>query len=182
MACHHFHPVQAGLAQAAGGGAVTCDYLVDHPLVERTGHDAETLVRGDGRGIGHRQQAARGLHDLAPRVEQLRQHEGAVGMAGFGQFAIARDAGVLGGHQHVRGVARAVMNARHLQHDQAHATFGAGALVGDQGIVDPVVGGQAGVVPAGHDAVLQALATELQGLEQVGKACMAILAGLLGFL
>ena len=67
----------------------------------------------------------------------------------------------------MRGVAGTVVHPGDLQHDQANAAGSAVALVGDQFVVDQVVGGQAGVVPAGHDAVFQTFAADLQGLEQV---------------
>ncbi|MNZ19443.1 hypothetical protein D3C78_364690 [compost metagenome] len=167
MAGHHFNAIQPGLVQAAGSAGIALDDLVDHCLVQRARHHPEAFIGHRGRRVGHRQQAVRRLHDLPPGVEQLRQHHGAVLMAGLGKLAIAVDTGIVGGHQHMRGVAGAVMHPGHLQHDQADATGGAGALVGDELVVDQVVGRQAGVVAGGHDAVLQAFAADLQGFEQV---------------
>ncbi|MNF83771.1 hypothetical protein D3C84_661010 [compost metagenome] len=167
VARDYLHPVQAGLAEAPRGGCVAGDYLVDHRLVEGPRHHPEALV-GRGRGgPGHRQQAVAGLHDFPAGMEDLRQHHGALGMAGLGQAAVALDAGVVGGHQHVGGVARTVVDPGDLQHDQADAAPGAGAVVGDELVVDQVVGGHGGVVAAGHDAVLQAFAADFQGLEEM---------------
>ncbi|MNC27170.1 hypothetical protein D3C75_753340 [compost metagenome] len=97
-----------------------------------------------------------------------------MGMAGLGQLAVTLDAGIVGGHQHMGGVARTVVHPGHLQHDQADAAFGAGLVVGDQAVVDQVVGGDRGVVAAGHDAVLQAFATDLQRFEQVREGRHAV--------
>lgn len=167
MAGHHFDPIQTGLVQAARRTGVALDNVVDHRLVQCAGHHPEALVGHRRRGVGNRQQAVRRLHDLPPGVKQLRQHHGAVCMAGLGKLSVAVNAGVVGGHQHMRGIAGAVMHPGNLQHDQANATGCAFALVGDQLVVDQVVGGQAGVVAGGHDAVLQAFAADLQGFEQV---------------
>jgi hypothetical protein len=71
------------------------------------------------------------------------------------------------------------MDPGDLHHDQPDTAFGAGLVIGDQGVVDQVVGGHRGVVPAGHDAVLQALAADRQGLNRWGKACMVDLVFLL---
>ncbi|MCY1177174.1 hypothetical protein D9M73_174710 [compost metagenome] len=125
----------------------------------------EALVRCGGGGVGHRQQAVGGLHDLAAGVEDLRQHHGALGMTGLGDLAIALDAGVVSGHQHVRGVARAVVHPCDLHDDQADTAFRARLVVGDQLLVDQVVGGHRGVVAAGHDPVFQAFAANFQRFE-----------------
>ncbi|MCY1421585.1 hypothetical protein D9M71_372450 [compost metagenome] len=163
----YLHPVQPSLAKAPGGGCVAGDYLIDHWLVQGPRHHPETLV-GRGRGgPGHRQQAVAGLHDFPARMENLRQHHGALGMAGLGEATVALDAVVVGRHQHMGGVARTVVHPGHLQHDQADAALGASVVVGDELVVDQVVGGHRGVVAAGHDAVLQALAADFQGLEEV---------------
>ncbi|MCY1179642.1 hypothetical protein D9M73_200510 [compost metagenome] len=103
-------------------------------------------------------------------MENLRQHHGALGMTGLGEATVALDAVVVGRHQHMGGVARTVVDPGDLQHDQADAAPGAGAVIGDELLVDQVVGGHRGVVAAGHDPVLQALATDLQGFEQVREA------------
>ncbi|MNP14031.1 hypothetical protein D3C76_1063400 [compost metagenome] len=163
----HFHAIDAGLVQASGSSGITGDDLVDHRLVQRPWHHPETLVGHRRRRVGHRQQAIAGLHDFPPRMEHLRQHHRAVGMAGLREFAVALDAFIVGGHQHMGGVARTVMHPGHLQHDQPGSAFGPRPVIGDQLFVDQVVGGHRGVVTAGHDAVFQALATDLQGFEQV---------------
>ncbi|MNC24983.1 hypothetical protein D3C75_730560 [compost metagenome] len=100
-------------------------------------------------------------------MEHLGQHQGAVGVAGLRQFAITLDARIVGGHQHMGGVARTVVHTGHLQHDQPGTAFGTCPVVGDQLFIDQIVGGHRGVVTAGHDAVFQALATDFQGFEQV---------------
>ncbi|MNZ90254.1 hypothetical protein D3C78_1092110 [compost metagenome] len=167
----HLHAVQPGGLQAARGGGVTGDNLVDHRLVQCARHDVEALVRRGGCGISHRQQAVGGFHDLAAGVEDLRQHHRALGMAGLGDPAVALDAGVVGGHQHVRGVARAVVHPGDLHDDQADTAFRPRLVVGDQLLVDQVVGGHRGVVAGGHDPVLQALAADFQRAEQVREGC-----------
>ncbi|MCY1410235.1 hypothetical protein D9M71_256000 [compost metagenome] len=164
------HAVQSGRAQAPGGGTVAGDDLVDHPLVQSARHHAEALV-GRGRGgPGHRQQSIAGFHDFPARMEHLGKHHRAFGVAGLGQAPVTLDAGVVGGHQYVGGVAGAVVYPGHLQHDQADAAPGAGAVIGDELLVDQVVGGHRGVVAAGHDPVLQAFATDFQGFEEVREA------------
>ncbi|MNL61651.1 hypothetical protein D3C87_1856060 [compost metagenome] len=65
------------------------------------------------------------------------------------------------------GVARTVMHPGNLQHDQPDAAFGTRPVIGDQLLVDQVVGRHRSVVAAGHDAVLETLATDLQRFEQV---------------
>ncbi|MNQ73673.1 hypothetical protein D3C85_884130 [compost metagenome] len=167
MAGHDLDAIDACLVQAPGGSGITGDDLVDHRLVQRAGHHPEPFVGHRRCRVGHRQQAIAGLHDLPPRMEHLGQHQGAVGMAGLRQFAVALDARIVGGHQHVGGVARTVMYPGHLQHDQPGSAFGPCPVIGDQLFIDQVVGGHRGVVTTGHDAVLQALATDLQGFEQV---------------
>ncbi|MCY1430175.1 hypothetical protein D9M71_461160 [compost metagenome] len=74
----------------------------------------------------------------------------------------------------MRGVARTVVHPGDLHDDQADAAFGAGLVVGDQAVVDQVVGGDRSVVAAGHDAVLQAFATDLQRFEQVREGRHAV--------
>ena len=169
VAGHHFHAVDAGSVQAPCGGSVACDDLVDHRLAQLAGHHAEAFVGRGGRRVGHGQQAVAGFHDFAARVEHLGQHHRALGVARLGNAPVAGDALVIGGHQHVGGVAGAVVHAGDLQHDQADAALGAGGVIGHQLVVDQVVGGHRGVVPGGHDAVLQRLAADLQRAEQVGK-------------
>ncbi|MCY1413104.1 hypothetical protein D9M71_285290 [compost metagenome] len=165
MAGDDLHAIHAGCVQASGSGGVAFDDFVDHRLVECTRHHPEALV-GYRRGrVGHGEQAIAGLHDFPPGVEDLRQHHGAVGVAGLGQAPVAVDAGIVGGHQHMGGVARAVMHSGHLQDDQAGTAFGTGAVVGDQLFIDQVVGGHRGVVAAGHDPVFQAFAANFQRFE-----------------
>ncbi|MNC12389.1 hypothetical protein D3C75_601080 [compost metagenome] len=98
MAGHHFNAIQPGLVQAAGSAGIALDDLVDHCLVQRARHHPEAFIGHRGRRVGHRQQAVRRLHDLPPGVEQLRQHHGAVRVAGLGKLAVALDAGIVSGH------------------------------------------------------------------------------------
>lgn len=175
VAGDHLHPVQSCLVQAARGGGVAGDDLVDQRLVEFAWHHPEPFV-GRGRGgIGHRQQAVGGLHDLAPGMEDLRQHHAAFGVAGLGDPPVAGDAGIVGGHQHVRGVARAVVDPGHLHDDQSGAAAGPGAVIGDEWLVDQVVGRHRRVVAARHDAVFQAFAPDFQGLNRCGKFTVGVL-------
>jgi len=169
MAGDHFHTVNPGLIQAPCRSAVAGDDLVDHCLVKGARHHPEAFVGHPGSRVSHRQQTVGRLHDFPPRMENLRQHHGAVGVAGFGQSAIAVDAAVIGGHQHMGGVAGAVVHPGHLQHNQPHAAFGACPVVGDQLLVDLVVGGHRGVVPAGHDAIFQAFAAQYQRFKKMRK-------------
>ena len=161
--------VHAGQVHAARRGAVALDD-VPH-LGQRQGprHDAEAFVGADRGRVGHRHQAVAGVDDLPPRVEQLAEHQAALGVAGLGQPAVAVDARVVGGHEAVRGVARRFMYARHLQHDKAGAARRAGPLVGDQRIVHQCLGRQHGVVPGRDDAVLQGDAPDGERGKQVGK-------------
>ncbi|MCY1430188.1 hypothetical protein D9M71_461290 [compost metagenome] len=167
VAGDHFHAVQAGRVQAAGGSGVAGDDLVDHRLVQLARHDMETLVRRGRGGVGNGQQAVGGLHDLAARMEHLRQQHGAFRVTGLGDAPVALDAGIVGGHQHMRGVARAVVHPGDLHDDQADAAFRPRLVVGHQLVVDQVVGGHGRIVAGGHDPVLQAFATDFQRAEQV---------------
>ncbi|MNM82982.1 hypothetical protein D3C81_950270 [compost metagenome] len=169
VAGHHFDAIEPRLVQAPGRAGIALDDFIDHRLVQRTWHHPEAFIGHRRRRIGHRQQAIGRLHDLPPRVEQLRQDHRAVLMAGLRQAPVAFDAGIVGGHQHVGGVAGAVVYTGHLQHDQTDPASGPGTLVGNELVIDQVVGGQAGIVARGHDAVLQAFAANLQGFEQVGE-------------
>ncbi|MNR04818.1 hypothetical protein D3C85_1208090 [compost metagenome] len=163
------HAVHTGRVQAPGRGGVTGDDLVDHGLVEGARHDPEALVGHRRRRVGHGEQAIARLHDFPPGVENLRQHHGALGMARLGQAPVAVDAGIVGGHQHMGGVARTVVHPGHLQDDQAGAAFGTGTVISDQLFVDQVIGGHGRVVAAGHDPVFQAFAADLQGFEQMSE-------------
>ncbi|MND69094.1 hypothetical protein D3C80_605580 [compost metagenome] len=98
MAGHHLDAIQAGLVQAAGGAGVAMDDFVDHCLVQRPWHHPEALIGHRRRRVGYRQQAVCRLHDLPPGVKQLRQHHGAVRVAGLGKLAVAVDAGIVRGH------------------------------------------------------------------------------------
>ena len=77
----------------------------------------KALIGHSRSRIRHRQQALARFHDFAAGVKNLRKHFGAMRMAHVGHFAVAIHAVRLGGHQQMRGVARAFMHTRHLQND-----------------------------------------------------------------
>ena len=169
VAGDEFRPVQPRVAHPPRGRGIARHDLVDHRLIQRAGHDVKAFVRHAGGRISHRQQAVGGLHDLPPRMEQLREDGAALGMAGLGQGAVAGDAIVVGRHQHMGAVARRLMHPRHLGDDQPDAALGPRAMIGDQLVIHLGLGRQGGVVAGGQDAVAQRQPAQVQGRKEVGE-------------
>ena len=70
----------------------------------------------------------------------------------------------------MRGVAGTVVHPGDLQHDQANAAGSAVALVGDQFVVDQVVGGQAVSCPVDMMRFFKRLPRICKGSNKCGKA------------
>ena len=167
MAGNEFDAVEPGLEHAPGGRCIAVDDLLDHRKVEDARHDAEPLVGGDRGRIGDGQQPVAAFHDLAAGMEKLREDGAAMRMTGIRQLSIAFDAIVVGGHQHMRSIARRLMHAGDLGDDQADAAPGAGFVVGNQRLVDEAVGRQRRVVAGGEDTVLDFRAAKGDRREQM---------------
>ena len=130
----------------------------------------EALI-GHGRGrIGHGQAAVLGFHDLPAGMEELGEDPAALGMDRLGHGAIAGDALVVDRHQEMGGIARRLMHAGDLEHDQPGAAHGPRPVIGDQPVVDQPARRQIGIMAGGEDAVLQGHAAKREGGEKPGKS------------
>jgi hypothetical protein len=88
-------------------------------------------------------------------VEDLADDRAAVAVDGLRESAVAGDAGVLGRHQDMRRVARALVDARDLDDDETDAAGRARGLVGDELVRDEAVDRHDRVVTGRHDPVAQ---------------------------
>ena len=123
------------------------------------------------RRPGHRRRAVGGLHDLAARMEHLREYPGAVTVQPFNQPRVTVNGTVGVEHQDVRGIARRVMHAGHLHADQSGAAPGPRLVIGDQRLVDGSVRRQRGVVPGRQNPVLDLHSADADRGEQIRKKC-----------
>ena len=97
-------------------------------------------LAGHGAGrVGDRQGAIAAFHDLAAGMEELAVEAAVLGVAALGQAAKAGNAVLLGGHQHVAGIAGGLVHAGDLGDDQPGAALRAGLVIGDQRVVDGAV-------------------------------------------
>jgi hypothetical protein len=146
-------PVDPGLLHPPRARAIALDDLPDDRLGQSPRNAAEPVAGRDRGGVGDRDRAVLGFKDFSPRMEQLREDLRAVGMHRPGQFRVAGDAFVAGGHQDMGGIAGAVMDTRDLHHDQSGAALRARRVIGDQGVVHGAVRRQHGVVPGRQNPV-----------------------------
>jgi hypothetical protein len=161
--------VKAGPLQPGGGLSVPVGDLADLGQPQRPRHDPEPLGRHRRRGDRDRQRALGQVHDLPAGVEELTEQRGAVRLDGRGEGAVAGDAGVVRRHHDVAGVPRGLMDARHLNHDQARSPARAGLVVGDQAVADLPVLRHHGVMTGGDDAVGEGHPAKGERAEQVGE-------------
>ena len=129
----------------------------------------KTLVRHTRWRVRYAEKSAIRLSNLTSRMEQLRKQNGVEAMHRLGDASISRYGRIVGRHQHVVGIARRFVHARYLQHDEADSTPRPRLLIGHQRLIDRAVDGQRGVVPGGHDAVLERTAANPQRLEKTRK-------------
>ena len=73
-------------------------------------------------------------------------------------------------HQHFAGVARGIVDADHLDDDQAGAALRPRALIGDQILAGRAVTAEVGIMAGGEDAVAQLQRLDAIGREEIGKA------------
>gem|GEM_PF-5307322 len=170
MARDHLDAVEPRALQAQRTVCVTLDDLAQHLDPHRLRGDVKALARHGRRGECEGERPVRGLHDLAARVEDLRDERRAVRVHRFREPPVPGNALVVCHHEQVRGVPRALVHPRDLHDDHPRAACRPSLVVRDELIGDPaVLVAHHRVVAGGEDPVLERHMPEPEGGEQMGE-------------
>src|SRR6056297_1229776 len=121
-----------------------------------------------GGGIGHRQGAVGGLHDLAAGVKKLGHDARAMVMDCVGQAAETGNAVIIGAHEHMAGVTGGIVDTRDLADDKPDAALGPRGVIGDECIAYVTVMRENSVVAGRDDPVANLDTAQLERLHEAG--------------